>query len=239
MYGGLSDEHYLANCARDAGAMADALARNPLDTPVPSCPGWDLGDLGSHLGVVHRWALASLSSDTPPGEEQPPARDELPGWYADGASALLTALRSTDSAAPCWGFGPHPRTVRFWLRRQAHETAMHRWDAGAALGLPPVLAAELAADGVDEVATMFYPRQVRLGRRQPLGVAVAFTAVETGGTVVIGEGEPVATLHGPVELLLLGLWGRRDLLASLEDGTVRLDGDAAAARAVLSQQLTP
>ena len=239
MYGALSDEQYLASCAQDAVAMADALAHHELDTPVPSCPGWDLADLGAHLGVVHRWALASLTSEGPPDEEQAPPRDQVPGWYEDGATALLAALRTTDSATPCWGFGPHPRTVRFWLRRQAHETAMHAWDAAAALGRPSVIDPELAADGIDEVAGMFYPRQVRLGRREPLGVALAFTATDVGTTVVLGEGEPVATLRGPAELLLLGLWRRRDLLESLVDGGVGLDGDEPVARAVLSQQLTP
>ena len=39
---------------------------------------------------------------------------------------------------------------------------MHRWDLGAALGRDR-LPERLAADGVDEVVTMFFPRQVRLG----------------------------------------------------------------------------
>ena len=60
-----------------------------------------------------------------------------------------------------------------------------------------------------------------------------------GSTSVLGEGEPVATVSGPAEQLLLGLWRRRDLAALLADGVVRLAGDPAAARAVLAEQLTP
>ncbi|WP_426564677.1 maleylpyruvate isomerase family mycothiol-dependent enzyme [Angustibacter sp. McL0619] len=239
MYGALSTEQYLDATAAGAGAMTDALANHPLDTPVPSCPGWDLGDLGGHLGVVHRWALDSLTSSSPPDEGPPGPREELASWYADSADALLAALRGTDPDTACWGFGPRPRTVRFWLRRQAHETSMHSWDALVAIGREPRIDADVAADGVDEVVSVFYPRQVRLGRRPPLGVALAFSPTDAGGPAVLGEGEAVASLSGPAELLLLGLWRRRDWGRLLDDGLVRLDGDAPAARAVLAQAHTP
>ncbi|GAA4352302.1 maleylpyruvate isomerase family mycothiol-dependent enzyme [Angustibacter luteus] len=239
MYGALTDEQYLTSTARDAGVMTAVLTRHPLTTPVPSCPGWDLAELGGHLGVIHRWARDSLASDSPPDEGQPPSREELAGWYRDSADALLSALRAARSDDPCWGFGPHPRTVRFWLRRQAHETCIHAWDAANAVGAPPAIAADLAADGLDEVAGMFYPRQIRLGRREPLGVALAFAATDVGRVSVLGEGEPVATVSGSAEQLLLGLWRRRDLAALLADGDVRMDGDTAVAHAVLAEQLTP
>jgi uncharacterized protein (TIGR03083 family) len=47
-----------------------------------------------------------------------------------------------------------PATVGFWQRRQAHETAIHRWDAQLASGSPDPIDAELAIDGIDEVLTM-------------------------------------------------------------------------------------
>ncbi len=58
---------------------------------------------------------------------------------------------------------------------------MHRWDLGAALGRDLGYPAELAVDGVDEVVTMFFPRQVRLGRIPPLTRSLA-VAVDDGPT---------------------------------------------------------
>ena len=53
---------------------------------------------------------------------------------------------------------------------------MHRWDLGAALGRDPGYPDALAADGVDEVVTMFFPRQVRLQRTAPLSTSLAVVA---------------------------------------------------------------
>jgi uncharacterized protein (TIGR03083 family) len=116
---------------------------------------------------------------------------------------------------------------------------MHVWDAANAAGSPPPLDRELAADGIDEVAGVFYPRQVRLGRRPPLGAALALACTDVPAVTVLGEGEPVARLSGPAELLLLVLWRRRDAGDLLASGALELDGDVAACRAALGEQLTP
>src|SRR3712207_7465665 len=47
-----------------------------------------------------------------------------------------TLFRSAaDPAAPTWSFTTD-RTAGFWVRRQALETAVHRWDAQHAAGEP-------------------------------------------------------------------------------------------------------
>ena len=53
-----------------------------------------------------------------------------------------------------------PTTAAFWFRRQAHETAVHRWDAQRAATPSSVdpIDATLAADGVDEWLEVFVPR---------------------------------------------------------------------------------
>ncbi|HEX3004613.1 MAG TPA: maleylpyruvate isomerase family mycothiol-dependent enzyme [Angustibacter sp.] len=234
----LTRERYLAALEQDVAVLAEHLASGDLATPVPSCPGWDLGDLCGHLGVTHRWATDALTSSTPPHEGAPPARGELAAWFRDGADRLLAALRGTDPATECWGFGPKPRTVGFWVRRQALETAVHLWDAATALGRPVSVPADLAADGVDEVARMFYPRQVRLGRREPLLAPVLLRCTDIGSDVLLGDGEPVAAVEAAAEPLLLLVWGRRDLASLVADGA-RVSGDETAVHAALAVPLTP
>ena len=238
MDGTLTRERYLEALEQDVVAMVDHVTSGDLTIPVRSCPGWDLGDLCGHLGVTHRWATDALSSPTPPAEGTPPARDEVAAWFRDGADRLLAALRGTDPTTECWGFGPKPRTVAFWVRRQALETAVHAWDAATALGRPAAVAPDLAADGVDEVARMFYPRQVRLGRRDPLLASVPLRCTDVGCDVLLGDGEPVAAVEAAAEPMLLLVWGRRDLASLVADGA-RVTGDDAAVHAALAVPVTP
>ena len=89
---------------------------------------------------------------------------------------------------------------------------MHLYDALASQGATDSwdVDPELAWDGVDEVASVFYPRQVRLGRTDPLPAPVRLTASDLGRSAVFepaGEGEPVE-LAAPATELLLVLWGR-------------------------------
>jgi len=60
--------------------------------------------------------------------------------------------------------GPH--TVGWWRRRQALETAVHRWDAEAATGDPSPVPTGLAVDGIDEYLFDFLPR---IYARRPAG----------------------------------------------------------------------
>ncbi len=215
-----------------------------LTLPVPSCPGWSVTDLVEHLGTVHRWAAGIVSArDRKPVAQPEPAYDEggLAPWFADGAAALTAALRATEPADSCWTLA-RPHTVGFWSRRQAHETMVHRVDLADALGAAAPLDPVLAADGVDEAAVMFFPRQVRLGREQPLTDALALVDGTTGRRwLLAGDGTrppdvPVdATVTAPAPDLLLLLWRRR----SIDDTSAVVDGDAEAARRVLSAHLTP
>jgi uncharacterized protein (TIGR03083 family) len=177
---------------------------------VPSCPGWRLRDLAHHLGNVHAWAERATRQPTPPEEptEAPQGRDDLIAWYAGAAASLLERLRTADPDEPCWHFGAKPRTVGWWVRRQAHETAVHLWDAQAALGHAPPLEPGFAADGVAEVLDVFVPRQVRMERIAPLTASVRLVATDADLHRSLGDGEPVATLTGTASDLLLLLWGR-------------------------------
>jgi uncharacterized protein (TIGR03083 family) len=228
----------------DAGAAAfTAALQGDLRRPVPGCPGWDLAALAGHLGGVHRWAQEAIIAGRPGelDETGPGDRRDLAGWFAEGAVALAETLRNTDPAAPCWTFGPPPRTAAFWQRRMPHETTLHAWDAQSALGQELPLDRDLALDGVDEVVTMFVPRQVRLGRLVPPAHVVELHATDAPpdiGPWRLFEGEgraPDAVVEAPAAALLLLLWRRIRVTAD----AVTVDGDEAAARDVLAAPLTP
>jgi uncharacterized protein (TIGR03083 family) len=233
----LDVERCLAALASDAAAVLECLREGPASAPVAACPGWDLGRLVVHLGRTHRWATAALGSAEEPAYPRRPDGEGLTEWFADGAEQLLAALRSADPRRPCWTFGPGPGTVAFWVRRQALETVVHRWDAQQALGRPGPVDDDLAADGIDEVAKVFYPRQVALGRRPPLGCAVTLRA--GAAEVVVGEGEPTAEVSGPAELLLLALWRRLPGPELARAGRLGVEGDRAHALRVLTESLVP
>lgn len=198
---------------RDATrGFADVLAEGDLAAPVPACPGWSLADLADHLGGVHQWAThAVVVGDAKGAPTSAPAeRDALVRWYREAARSLTDVLRGTPPEATAWTFGPE-QVAGFWRRRQVHETVIHLYDALASQARASdwEITPELAWDGVEEVATVFYPRQVRLGRTASLAGTLRLTATDVDlAPITIGEDEPVAELTGPASYLLLALWKR-------------------------------
>jgi uncharacterized protein (TIGR03083 family) len=213
--------------------QATALAGGPdLDRQVPTCPGWTVTELLGHLWVVQTWVRSILR-----GREPQPTPDAGPSTVADfidGIADFLTAMRAITADESCWNFGPEPRKAGWWIRRQAHEHAIHRVDLEAAFGTTPTFDAAFAADGVDEVVSMFYPRQVQLQRTAPVSETIRIVAADTGDHWTLGDGEPVASVTADAQALYLGVWKRGDLAA-----TARIDGDGAAARRTLGLALTP
>ena len=213
--------------------QATALAGGPdLDRLVPTCPGWTVTDLLGHLWVIQTWVQSILRA-----REPQPTMEACPSPVADfidGIPDFLTAMRAITADEPCRNFGPEPRRAGWWIRRQAHEHAIHRVDLEAALGTTPTFDAAFAADGVDEVLSMFYPRQVRLERIGPTAETIRIVAANTGDEWAPGDGDPVASVTADAYALYLGVWKRSDLAA-----VARIDGDAAAVRRTLSVALTP
>ncbi len=226
---------WLRRLTSDFAATSSSISHH---TPVPSCPGWTISDLVRHLGRVHAWARAAIverrSIDV---DSEPPSGASITAWYSEHARALIEAIESTPPDDPVWTFGPPPHRVTFWSRRQTNETAIHLWDAQAAVGHESDLDPGLAADGIDEVVTMFYPRQVRLGRTDPLTRSIELRSPPGSGAGrwLVGHGPPEATVTGSASDVLLLLWKRRHL----DDPRLTLEGDEDAARAVLGHRLTP
>jgi uncharacterized protein (TIGR03083 family) len=137
-------------------------------TPVPTCPGWTLRQLLTHVGRGHRWAAtivrerASEPVDprTVPDGKPPAEMDDAVGWLTEGAQLVLDAVAATGADTPVWTFtGPQPAS--WWVRRRLHESAVHRADAALALGVPYAVEAEVAADGISEWLAMVASRPAK------------------------------------------------------------------------------
>jgi uncharacterized protein (TIGR03083 family) len=147
---------YTEAAGREIAAMAAAVRNADPATPVPTCPAWDLAELVVHTGAVHRWVTAmvrDLSDHRYDREEMdlgvPGEARDYAAWLEAGAAPLLAVLSERDPDAEMWTWGGD-RQVRFWSRRQLHETVVHRADAEIALGVSPVIDEDVAADGVEE-----------------------------------------------------------------------------------------
>ena len=212
--------------------FGDVVRDADLSTRVPTCPGWSLRDLVVHLGGVHQWAAHAVLEGNPHLRPEPPAetgRHGLTSWYRRHASHLVDVLTSAAADAPAWTLDDRYPTAAFWRRRQVHETVMHVWDADNALRQPRPIDPSLAWNGVLEVRDVIYPRQVRLGRVQPLSRSVHMVATDVCGDAVFGDGESIV-LEGEAEVLLRLLWHREDLDAHVSDPQ---------ARTLLSGAITP
>lgn len=155
----VSHERLLDTLHADLVRLA-AIPDDQLAAPVPSCPGWTVTDLLAHLGRVQHRAVRFLEG-TPfvplDAWEPTPEGEAAVAWSREVATELETTARRVDPAAPThtW-FGEVPAS--FWIRRMAQETSVHRWDAEGAFGAPSPIEADVGADGVDELLTVFLPR---------------------------------------------------------------------------------
>ena len=214
---------YIEVIAAEGSALISAVAQGPLDATVPTCPGWDLRMLASHIGTTWNWSAAIVRErrQSPAPYDMPTLTDhEVLHYLESGLATLIDALGCCPPTVEVWGFGPHPRTAAFWRRRQAMETVVHRVDAELAIGEPADVTAPVAADGVTEYVEVTIPRMHY--KKDPPPGALKLTATDTGDVWTYGApdgGE--GTLSGRAEDLFLVLWGRRD------DDVLQAGGDPA------------
>ena len=201
-----------------------------LDVAIPTCGEWTAKELVRHLADVHRWA-AGMARGTNEWLEGP---DEGLAHYYDASATLLReTLIELDPDAPAKTLNG-PGQVSFWHRRQLHETLIHLYDLRTPLALEvDRVPTPVWVDGVDEVITMFYPRQVRLGRTESVPHPVEFTASDVGRSWLVGDGDPIASVSAPARDLDLFLWGRLGL------AHVTTSGDEVALAEALRTKLTP
>ncbi len=218
------DPTVLTSTLRSEGELLGATPADVLDRTVPGCPAWNVAQLLGHTSWVHRWVTAILTAapevkvspkDVPTAPEGPAVVD----WYREGFAALLDAFATVDLDATYRTF-VGPQDGWWWLRRQVHETAVHRWDADSAhLATPRPIDAVIAVDGVDEALDVHVVRRFDAEAFGATGQTLHLHATDTEGewmftmapdglTWARGHGKGDVALRGTASDLLLWVWSR-------------------------------
>lgn len=239
IYTAVVDFDPLDELEREVGRISELSLTADQSIRVEHLSRWKVRDVVAHLGGVHRWAnqiIVSRSMDGASSRKSKLDGPELCEWFDAGASELIETLRSNDPAEPCPNFNPgSDKVVGWWIRRQLHETTVHRWDIEAALDQVTSIPAERASDGVDEFLDVF----VRTRGKHTLPLPMTLRAADTSATWTLSpaskpgrvdvEVDPdspatAVTVSASAEALLLALWGRPTLESALV-----IDGDRSVA----------
>ncbi|MGC1420330.1 MAG: maleylpyruvate isomerase family mycothiol-dependent enzyme [Acidimicrobiales bacterium] len=235
----MNHQDYCDALEGEVDRFAAAYELSSSDLPVPTCPGWSVYDVAEHLGIVHRWAerLVSLRSPTRiPSDEMDLDRGPVDApWMRRGGEALVSTLRAGDPETPMWAWG-EDQHLRFWPRRQLHETLMHRMDVEIASGISPYADSSLAADCLDEFlanllpASRFSPLvrelkghgEVLLIRANDTDATWSMRLLEDGFEMGTASGPSDAVMTGTALELLLAFYRRQPLAST----SIACDGSA-------------
>jgi uncharacterized protein (TIGR03083 family) len=218
--------------------FASGLDVADIGARVPSCPDWNVYELAEHLGTIHRWAEHLVRVEAPKripshemGLELTPVNV---AWIRRGGAVLVATLRNSNPDAPMWAWGADQH-LRFWSRRQVHETMVHRIDLELAAGVASFVEPEVASDAIDEFlvnlkgASYFSPKVRELrGDNQRLRLATNDVEGEwivelraDGFSVTKAQGPADAELVGPAVELMKVLYRR----GALENSHITSSGD--------------
>jgi uncharacterized protein (TIGR03083 family) len=228
---------------QEAKLLAEAARQGGLEADVETCPGWNMRDLVRHLSEIHLWAAARVAKRTSKlwpddisehTESWPelavfwPDDDDLVDWYLETNANLVQALEAASPADDIPTFLPAPSPLAMWARRQAHETAVHRFDAQHAAGIKSGFDPVFASDGIDELVTGFATRAKDFPTANPRTMLIHaadtgdlwhLTLAPNGISAVRSDGPSDVTLIGAASDLYLVLWNRA------EDSAITVDGD--------------
>lgn len=222
--------------------MVEAAAQAGVEVDIDGCPGWTVRDLVRHVSEIHLWAaahvalratkmwvedVAELTASWPELGVFWPTDDELPAHYLRTNANLVRELEGAPVDLDAMTFLAAPSPLAMWARRQAHEVAIHRFDAQRAAGVPTVFDAEFASDGIDELLTAFAPRKKRFPVTDTRAMLVHTTDTgdcwrvrmsPDGIATVRGDGPADVTVRGRAGDVYPVLWNRGD------DTVVDVDG---------------
>jgi uncharacterized protein (TIGR03083 family) len=204
-----------------------------LGVDVPNCPGWTVERVITHLafglGLAYPHAVRApetADDDTVWNQVSWPA-SEPSGMaairaFAEHMDACVELFRATDPDRRCWTYDDSNR-ARFWFRRAAIETALHRLDVAEALGLRATIGNQKRlVDALDDAVRFALPLAIELTGEEP-GGAVTIRPDGLDVSMTAGDGPAVAIISGDPTDLLAALWGRHI-------DQVTIDGEAAVAR---------
>ena len=195
--------------------------------PAPVLDNWSIRDLVAHLGQVYAFVTATVTNLEPEAgalgsEATAPEGDAINEWFGERRNLLLAALSAADEEADVFTF-VGTRTVAWWKRRMAHETAVHLWDAVHSIDGPDAsnpIDSDLAADGVDEyLEVSLRTSSSRPDRRYPIESLHLHRADGPGEWMLVGDGaggltithehgKGDAAVRGPAAELVVWIWGR-------------------------------
>ena len=233
----LTYDRYRELMAKDYSRLLELTQSVDLTARVPACPDWDIEQLIRHTALVYLQKAETIRTGVKPQGRWVP-EDVLaldPVALLEHCYGRLTSeFDSHEPSDPAESWVPEDQTVGFWIRRLAHETAIHRYDLEAALGDPRPIQPDLAVDGIDEVLTVMFER----GRSaQSADAAPESTSgnlvLESGGKTwsvrllpydievshEVGE-SPDEVISGDPNDILVWLWGREPLSTDLDDAGV-------------------
>lgn len=178
----------------EVDVLLDAAHTVPAETPVPTCPGFTVGEIVRHLGGSYRVARSWTTDGQAPQDWQqyPDPGQSTEDYLRTGLAELVRELTTHRPEAPAASWWPADETYGFWWRRMAHETTIHRYDVEDATGAPiSEVADDFAVDGIDEALTAWYG-----GRLALLGLSGTSTktvGVHTGGHHWVARAGPGVT----------------------------------------------
>jgi uncharacterized protein (TIGR03083 family) len=234
----LSYDRYCAEIVAQTDLLRSSIEGADLTVPVPSCPGWNVGQLLRHLGGAQRWAEATVRTratqplpdehfrDLSAYTDEDP--DVLGPWLVEGAAQLADTLRGAGPDAQLWT--PIPGgTTTFYARRFAHETVIHRADATLAVGTKFTVDEDVALDALDEwmeLGSLPMHFEIQPSMRELLGPgrtlhfhatdtapeAAAEWLIDLTGNVIVwrrAHEKAAVAVRGPLIHLLLVIYKRR------------------------------
>ena len=227
----ISTERLYGEITGSTATLAGLIGGTDLTRPVPTCPEWTMRQLVTHVGRAHRWATAIVATRAAgpipfrdiPGGKLPGDQRAQAEWLNAGAAALAATVQAAGDGQVWTHNGPGP--ARYWARRMAHETAVHRADGQIAVGTRPVIDPVIAADGLAEWLGFLpdgpagqqadHPAPVPEGKVIHLHATDAAAdgewlihGVPGGVTVAAGHGKGDLALRGPASAILLVLLRR-------------------------------
>jgi len=239
----LPTERLCAGLEAAAATLADLVAINDQDLPIPACPDWTLRQLATHVGRAHRWAAEIIDTRSTqfiefrsvPDGKSPAGADAQASWLAAGVGRLIDAVGAAGDDQ-VWAFTTLA-PASFWSRRMLHETLVHLADVQLALGEVTEIPADLAADAIDEWLTVMSPLNnggFDLASILPAGTAIGVQVTgperawqlghsADGVRVLPDPGTGDVTLAGPATDVLLVLMRRMPATSP----SVLVSGDAA------------
>jgi uncharacterized protein (TIGR03083 family) len=249
----ISNERLYGEITGSTATLAGLIDGAGLTRPVPTCPEWTMRQLVTHVGRAHRWATAIVATraaepipfrEVPDGKLPPDQREQV-DWLNSGAAGLVATVQAAGDERVWTHNGPGP--ARYWARRMAHETAIHRADGQIAMGQRPQIDPVTAADGIDEFLGFLAAPGDGGDRPALAGLQGKLLHVHVTGEGATGEwmirpgasGIAVETGHGKGDVAVRGPAG--DLLLLLmrrvppSDPGIEVLGDAALLDALLAE----